>query len=157
MAEGAASSVGFDLVGTTRISLAEFNEWPPEQAATALAPVLDCGPWQRVLVAGRPYGSPRELAATSDGVVLALGWPDVAAALGEDTDAVPPSLHGTAEAAEYADRFGVPFVLERTGRTAESIRDALTERLAGTEEDERQLVRRELAAIVRNRLATSFV
>ena len=97
------------------------------------------------------------MAATSDGVVLALGWPDVVGAIGADDDAVPPSVHGTSEASEYAERFGVPFVLERTGLTAEQIREALVGRLGAAEEEEQHVVRRELAAIVGNRLATSFV
>ena len=139
-----------------RVSLAEFNDGPAEDAAAALSRVLPCEPWQRVLVAGRPYGSPRELAATSDGVVLALGWPDVVAALTADPDVVPPAVRESVAAAAYRERFGVPFVLEPTGRTADRIEAALAERRAADEEAEQPVIRRELAAIVRNRLAKAF-
>ena len=138
----------------SRIELTEFNEWPAERAGAALGPLFACEPWQRVLVAGRPYGSPRELAATSDGVVLALGWVDVVAAAGAEP--VPAAVRDTVEAAAYAERFGVPFVLEPTGRTAEQIRQALEQRRTADEPDEQRAVRRELAAIVRTRLAKTF-
>ena len=139
-----------------RVPLAGFNEWPAEQAAAALASALACEPWQRVLVAGRPYGSVRELAATSDGVVFALGWPDVVTALAAEPEVVPPAVRESAEAAAYLERFGVPFVLEPTGRTAEQIEAVLAQRGVADEEDEQRAVRRELAAIVRTRPAKSF-
>jgi 2-oxo-4-hydroxy-4-carboxy-5-ureidoimidazoline decarboxylase len=143
-------------VDAPQVPLTDFNEWPAEQASGVLAQLLACEPWQRVLVAGRPYLTPRELAATSDGVVLALGWPDVTAALASHDDAVPPAARDTEDAAAYAQTFGVPFVIEPTGRTAEQIRAALAERRECSEEDEQRTVRRELAAIVRTRIAKTF-
>ena len=141
---------------SARVPLTGFNEWPADEATAALARVIACEPWQRVLVTGRPYLTPRELAATSDGVVLALGWPDLAAAVAADPATVPPAVRDSDEAAAYAERFGVPFVLEPTGQTAERIRSTLAERSVADEAAEQRTVRRELAAIVRNRLATTF-
>jgi len=137
--------------------LAEFNELPPDDAAELLTVVCGCAAWQRVLVASRPFGTPGELAATSDGVMGALGWSDVEQALSAEPEAVPAAVRGSEEAVTYEGRFGVPFVIEPTGRTEEQIRAALAERLAADEDDEQRAVRRELAAIVRNRLATTFV
>lgn len=140
-----------------RVGLAEFNALPPERAAELLRPVCAATPWQRVIVAGRPYGSPGELGATSDGVLNALGRSDVEQALAAEPEAVPPAVRGSEEAVTYEARFGVPFVIDPTGKTADQLRAALAERLAADDEDEERAVRRELAAIVRTRLAKTFV
>lgn len=140
-----------------RRPVAEFNDLSPAAAAAVLTPMCACVAWQRVLVASRPFGAPGELTATSDGVIGALGWSDVEEALAAEPEAVPPAVRGSEEAIAYEARFGVPFVVEPTGKTAEQIRAALAERLAADEETERRSVRRELAAIVRVRLAKTFV
>jgi 2-oxo-4-hydroxy-4-carboxy-5-ureidoimidazoline decarboxylase len=141
-----------------RVDIEGFNELSPADATAALEPACGSTPWLRVLVAGRPYGTPAELVAASDGVLLALGWSDVeretsAHALAAD---VP---HGVAvdDLAAYEERFGFPFVMETTGRTAEQINDELRNRSAQSLEDEQPVVRRELAAIVRRCLLVTFV
>lgn len=52
----------------------------------------------------------------------------------------------------YEERFGHVFLIRAAGRTAEEIHAALTERLQNDPETERDVVRRELAEIVRLRL-----
>jgi 2-oxo-4-hydroxy-4-carboxy-5-ureidoimidazoline decarboxylase len=58
--------------------------------------------------------------------------------------------------AEYEQRFGHIFLICATGRTAEQLLTALRERLANDDPAEREVVRRELTAIVRLRLAKTF-
>jgi len=138
-----------------RIAISAFNEAPPDEALALLAPACASPSWQRVLVASRPFRSPAELGATSDGVLTALGWSDVQQALA-DPAATVAAVAGTEEAVAYEARFGVPFLIDPTGRTAEEIRATLAQRLAQDDETERRTVRRELAAVVRVRLAKSF-
>jgi 2-oxo-4-hydroxy-4-carboxy-5-ureidoimidazoline decarboxylase len=52
----------------------------------------------------------------------------------------------------YEDRFGRVFLIRATGRSAEEMLAALDERLGHDEATERDVVRRELAEIVRLRL-----
>jgi 2-oxo-4-hydroxy-4-carboxy-5-ureidoimidazoline decarboxylase len=138
-----------------RVEVETFNDLPPEAAAELVRSICASAAWQRVLVASRPFGSLAELAATSDGVINALGWPDAQEALAEEPGA--EAVRGSAEAAAYIDRFGVPFVLDETGKTGEEISAALTHRLEQDEEAEQRTVRQELAALVRVRLAKAFV
>jgi 2-oxo-4-hydroxy-4-carboxy-5-ureidoimidazoline decarboxylase len=56
----------------------------------------------------------------------------------------------------YERRFGHVFLICATGRTAAEMLAALHERLGNDAETERQTVRRELAAIVRLRLAKAL-
>lgn len=53
---------------------------------------------------------------------------------------------------EYEERFGHVFLIRAAGRTAEEMLAALTERLRNDPQTERDVVRRELAEIVRLRL-----
>ena len=52
----------------------------------------------------------------------------------------------------YEQRFGHVFLIRAAGRTADEMLAALTERLGNDPETERDVVRRELAEIVRLRL-----
>jgi len=156
----------------------EFNALPAAAAADVLRPACASTSWAQVLVVSRPYGSPAEVGATSDGVIAALGWPDVEEALaahprigraasGEDAEAswsrqeqagaitASPEITAALRAGNvaYEERFGHVFLISATGRTAEDMLGALTERLENDEETEQRVVRRELAAIVRARLA----
>ena len=139
-----------------RLPVTAFNELPADAAVELLRPLCGSAAWQRVLVAGRPFGSVAELAATSDGVLTALGWSDVQAALATEPETSPAAVEGSEEAVTYEGRFGVPFLADPTGRTAEQLRAALAERLAADEAEEQRTVRRELAAIVRVRVAVTF-
>jgi len=55
--------------------------------------------------------------------------------------------------AAYEERFGHVYLVCATGRSAEEMLVFLRERLAGDEESERKIVREELTAIVKLRLA----
>jgi 2-oxo-4-hydroxy-4-carboxy-5-ureidoimidazoline decarboxylase len=140
-----------------RLELAAFNELPAEAAGEQLAPLCGVEAWVRALVASRPFATAGELAATSDGVLTALGWSDVQAALAADPSGLVPAVADSEDARAYETRFGVPFVLDVTGKTADRIRALLDERLGHDEETEHQLVRHELAAVVRLRLLKTFV
>jgi hypothetical protein len=107
----------------SRVEVVVFNELPPEDAGKLLEPACASAAWQRVLVAGRPFGSPAEIAATSDGVIGALGWSDLQEALTGDP-------HSGGDVVEPRD--------DVDGEAGQ------------------QLVRRELAAVVRLRLAKTF-
>jgi 2-oxo-4-hydroxy-4-carboxy-5-ureidoimidazoline decarboxylase len=139
-----------------RTEVQAFNEQAPDAATEILQPVCASLAWQRVLVASRPFGSIGELAATSDGVLTALGWSDVQDALAGEPGVTPDAVAGSEEAVTYEARFGVPFLIDPTGKTADQLRGALAERLANDDETEQRTVRRELAAIVRLRLAKTF-
>jgi 2-oxo-4-hydroxy-4-carboxy-5-ureidoimidazoline decarboxylase len=158
--------------------VAEFNGLGAQEASALLAPACASSAWQRVVVASRPYRSVGEVAAVSDGVIKAMGWPDVEEALaahpriGERLGGMSReagwsgteqagALAAPAEVATalqdgnvaYEERFGHVFLIHATARTAEEMLAALHERLTNDDEAERQVVRRELAAIVRVRLA----
>ena len=139
-----------------RVRIVTFNEQPADEALEALRPVCGSAAWQRVLVASRPFVSIGELAATSEGVLLAMGWSDVQEVLAQDGRTGVPALAGSEEAVTYEARFGVPFVIDPVGKTLDDVRAALATRLANEEDVEQRTVRRELAAIVRSRLATRF-
>jgi 2-oxo-4-hydroxy-4-carboxy-5-ureidoimidazoline decarboxylase len=158
--------------------LAAFDAMAAETAIELLRPACASSFWSRVLVAGRPYGSVAQLQAASDGIIQALGWSEVEEALaahpriGDRAAGSSPESawsrqeqSGTASAAEevaerlragnvaYEERFGHVFLICATGRSADDLLGALTERLGNDAETEQPVVRRELAAIVRLRLA----
>ncbi len=163
------------------IDVAAFDALPRDAATELLRPACASTAWQQAVVAGRPYATAQAFVACSDGVIGALGWSDVEEALaahprigdraaGEDREAswsrqeqagaagspadIADALH--AGNVEYERRFGHVFLICATGRTAEQILAALTERLGNDVATEQQVVRRELAAIVRLRLARTF-
>src|SRR4051812_16509996 len=113
-----------------QIELQAFNDRPPEAALELLHHACASSAWQRVLVASRPFGSVGELAATSDGVLTALGWKDVTEALATDPAVPAVGVGGSEEAVTYEARFGVPFLIDPAGKTADQLRGALAERLA---------------------------
>ena len=163
---------------TPPVEVAEFNGLGAEEAAGLPASACASSAWRRVVVASRPYGSVGEVAATSDGVIRAMGWPDVEEALaahppigerptGESREAgwsgqeQAGALAAPAEVATalrdgnaaYEERFGHVFLIHATAKTADEMLAALHERLTNDDAAEQQVVRRELAAIVRVRLA----
>jgi hypothetical protein len=137
-----------------RLRVDVFNELPAEEATLVLQRACASQAWQRVLLVGRPFGSAAEIAATSDGVITALGWSDVEEALAGLSPV--PAVADSVRAEAYAQRFEVPFVIDPTGKTVEQIEAALAERMTHETDEEQQVVRRELAALVRLRLATTF-
>lgn len=130
--------------------------------------------WAVRMDAHAPYPDTEKLLATSDTEIAGLGWRDVLEALaahpriGERPDgpglearwsrqeqaaAVGADARLAAANEEYERRFGHVFLVDASGRTAGDVLAELRRRLGNDEPAERREVRRELAAIVRGRLA----
>lgn len=149
----------------------------PAAADALLRPACASDDWVAAMVAARPFGSLAAVVDRSDAVLAELGWPAVLAALaahprigdrpaGAGLEAswsrqeqagaanagadVRTALHDGNVA--YEQRFGHVFLIRATGRTATEMLAALTERLGHDDATEQQVVRRELAAVVRGRL-----
>jgi 2-oxo-4-hydroxy-4-carboxy-5-ureidoimidazoline decarboxylase len=137
--------------------------------------------WVEQIMVGRPYDTFVSLIAESDQALASLEWSDVIEALaahpriGErsagtgresawsreeqagaaDLDAqVQRSL--IAGNLAYEELFGQVFLICATGLSAAEMLAALESRLGNDQEAEEKVVRRELAAIVRLRLAKAF-
>jgi 2-oxo-4-hydroxy-4-carboxy-5-ureidoimidazoline decarboxylase len=162
-------------------ALLAFDAAPPDEATQLLRPCCASAAWQVEVVAGRPYRSLAALEQRSDELLAVLDWDEIAAALaahpriGEsvsgtareaawsrqeqadaargDTDAQEALRRGNAE---YEERFGHVFLISATGHSAADVLQALTDRLEHRPTQEREVVRRELAAIVRHRLGKTF-
>ena len=163
------------------MEVAEFNAMTPQAAAELLRPVCASNAWLAAVIDGRPYPDADDLAARSDEVLAEVDWPAIEQALtahprigeraaGSDraaswsrqeqsgaTDA-SPDVAGQLRAGNlvYEQRFGHVFLICATGRTAHETLAALNERLHNDADAERQVVRHELAAIVRLRLAKAL-
>ena len=134
--------------------------------------------WLRRMSLARPFASVKDALDLSDAIVLALddagldqalaaharigqrrlgGSPEArwsrseqAGALAVDTDVQLRLADGNRR---YEERFGRVFLIRATGRSAEEMLAALDERLGHDDATERDVVRRELAEIVRLRLS----
>ena len=133
--------------------------------------------WLRRMSAGRPFASVDAALDLSDEIVLGLDdaaldqalaaharigerrlgsttedrWSrtEQAGALAVDTDVQQRLAEGNRR---YEDRFGHVFLIRAAGRSAEEMLAALEQRLGHDDDTERDVVRRELAEIVRLRL-----
>ena len=133
--------------------------------------------WLSRMSAARPFPSAKDALDLSDQIVLglddsALGqalaaharigerrlgsttedrWSrsEQAGALAVDTDVQERLAEGNRR---YEERFGHVFLIRATGRSAEEMLAALEQRLGHDDDTERDVVRRELAEIVRLRL-----
>ena len=162
--------------------LVSLNDAPVTQAALDLGACCASAGWVRALIAGRPYAEVTSLVATSDRVFTRLTWPDLleavqahprigeraagggreagwsrqeqstAAASADETTAL--ALAAANEA--YERRFGFTFLICAAGKTASQILAALQDRVGNDPDAEREVVRAELAAIVRLRLERAF-
>ena len=161
--------------------LAEFNALSVASATELLRPVCASDAWLQAMTGGRPYRNADELTHRSDEALAVLDWSDVEQALaahprigerpaGGDREAAWSRQEQSGAAAAstnvadelragnliYEQRFGHVFLICATGRTADDILAELTQRLSNDDATERQVVRRELAAIVRLRLAKAL-
>ena len=161
--------------------LAEFNALSVASATELLRPVCASDAWLQAMTGGRPYRNADELTHRSDEALAVLDWSDVEQALaahprigervsGADREATwsrqeQSSAATTADAVAaelfdanvaYDAKFGHVFLICATGRTADDILAELTQRLSNDDATERQVVLRELAAIVRLRLAKAL-
>ncbi|ONI84171.1 OHCU decarboxylase [Actinosynnema sp. ALI-1.44] len=130
--------------------------------------------WALHMAANAPYPDVAKLLATSDTEVAALSWREVTEALAahprigqrptgtdreaewsrqEQSAAVGADAELAAANDEYERKFGRVFLISAAGRTADEVLAQLRRRLGNDEVTERDEVRRELAAIVRGRLA----
>ncbi|MGP3987003.1 2-oxo-4-hydroxy-4-carboxy-5-ureidoimidazoline decarboxylase [Streptomyces sp. 3N207] len=150
-----------------------FNSAADAEARAALHEVCAARDWGSALLAQRPYDSVDALFAVSDEATAALtdegldeamsGHPPI----GRPKPGDPTSAReqrGMAGASEelkaeilalnlaYQDKFGHVFLICATGKSAEEMRDAVRHRLDNTPQQEREIVRRELAKINRLRL-----
>lgn len=166
---------------TARVSVAEFDVAPVADAAAELLACCASKRWIAAVVAARPYRDLAALSATSDRTIAGLAWPDVEEALaahprigeriggdGREATWSREEQSGTrladveTDAAlregnlAYERQFGHVFLICATGRTATEMLDALRSRLTNPVEVERDVVRAELAKIVRLRLARAF-
>lgn len=154
---------------------------PAPEAAAVLAACCASRRWVARMVDGRPYGDLAALRRAARDAVLALDWPDVEEALaahprigerleGDDREAAwsRQEQRGTDGASarsrddlragnvEYERRFGHVYLVCASGRSAEDLLADLRSRLAHDPATERDVVRRELAAIVALRLAKAL-
>lgn len=163
------------------IEVAAFDRLSPPAAEALLRPACASDEWLASMVAARPFGRIAAALARSDAVLAELAWPGLLSALaahpriGERP--AGSSLEATwsrreqsgaqdvaedvraalvAGTLEYERRFGHVFLIRATGRTATEMLTALTDRLTHDEATERDVVRSELAAIVRGRLEKSL-
>lgn len=155
-----------------------FDAADPVVALDRLTPCCASTRWAEALVTGRPYGDLAALARGSDDLVRELDAADLRQALaahprigdrvrGDDTESTWSRQEQSATAdlaatvAEqlvaanlaYESRFGQVFLICATGKSATQMLSAARTRLENTPDVEREVVRRELAAIVRLRLA----
>lgn len=160
-------------------SVDAFNDADPDAAAAMVHPCCASTAWARTVVAGRPYPDLAALIAASDPAVLELTWADVQEALaahprigdrpkvaattekrwsqGEQAgvaDADSEVLGALADGnAAYEARFGHVYLVCASGKSAEELLGILQDRLDNDPAHEHDVVRRELAAITRLRLA----
>jgi len=164
-----------------RASVAVLDRASPADAAGLLRPSCASARWVAELVAGRPHGDLDRLLAASDAAIAGLGWADVSEALaahprigeraagasreaawsrGEQAGAAGAEAEVQAGLAagnaEYEARFGHVFLICAAGRSGDEMLAELRARLGNREADEQQVVRRELGAIARLRLARTF-
>jgi 2-oxo-4-hydroxy-4-carboxy-5-ureidoimidazoline decarboxylase len=154
-----------------------FNTLPDGQARAALLAVCSSPAWAGEMVAGRPYRSVDALLERADRAVTNLSEAEVDAALAghpkigeraapshddrgwsrQEQSTVDAATPGTLSAlaagnAAYERRFGHVYLVNATGKSAETMLEILNERLDNDPATERAVVRAELAKINRIRL-----
>ncbi|MFG1921363.1 2-oxo-4-hydroxy-4-carboxy-5-ureidoimidazoline decarboxylase [Cryptosporangium sp. NPDC048952] len=163
-------------------SVDAFNDADPDTATAMLHPCCASTAWARAMVAGRPYADLDALSTASDPIFSDLSWADVQEALaahprigdrpknaattekrwsqGEQAgvaDADREVLTALADGnAAYEARFGHVYLVCASGKSAEELLGILQDRLDNDPAHEHDVVRGELAAITRLRLAKLF-
>jgi len=159
-------------------SVAWLDGLDDDRAIAELRTCCAANTWVHAILAARPFGSLESLLDAGESAVLTMdddalaqalaaharigerssgaereaGWSrtEQAAALAADGDVAALLVEGNHA---YEQRFGHIFLIRAAGRSAQEMYDALQSRLANDETTERTVVRRELADIVRRRLA----
>ncbi|WP_432070228.1 2-oxo-4-hydroxy-4-carboxy-5-ureidoimidazoline decarboxylase [Streptomyces sp. AA1529] len=151
-----------------------FNSAADAEARAALHEMCAARSWGSALLARRPYDTVEALCIASDEATEALTGDGLAEAMaghppiGRPKPGDPTSSReqrGMAGASgelkaemlelnlAYQEKFGHVFLICATGRSAEEMRDAVRHRIDNTPQQEREIVRRELAKINRLRLS----
>ena len=156
-------------------ALSRFNDLVRERAEAELMACCAVPEWAARGALGRPYPSVGSLTARGLEALAELSWDEIALALaahprigqraaGSSREAVwsrreqgnaadAPQAAALREAnVAYEERFGHVFLIFASGRTPEEMLAAARARLEHDEQTERQVVREELAKIVRLRL-----
>lgn len=161
-----------------RLDVGAFDALSPMAAGTLLTPVCASDAWIVAMVATRPHGTLELLSTRSDEALAALEWPDVGQALaahpkigeragGDEREAAwsREEQSGAVDAdaedlragnVAYEQRFGHVFLICATGRSSGEMLATLRDRLGHDDAVEREVVRAELAKIVRLRLAKTL-
>ena len=164
--------------GAPPYGLAVFNQLDAARAREELLACCASRAFAERVAAGRPYSDTDALAAEAGRVLAELPWDDVLEALdahprigerprgpGREAAWSRRGQAGTAPAdrevlealaagnAAYEERFGHVYLVCAAGLSAEELLRRLHARLDNDEETERRIVREELAAITRLRLA----
>lgn len=164
-----------------RIEVRAFDRADVAAAAQVIAPCCASQRWIARLVASRPHCDLAGITSASDATVAELAWADLEQALAahprigdrasgaeresawsrQEQSAAAPPARRTRDAlragnVEYERRFGHVFLICATGKSAADVLAALTQRLDNPRGAEREVVRDELRAIVRLRLAKTF-
>ena len=164
-----------------RAGVAVLDGATAADATGLLRPSCASARWVAELAAGRPYRTLDRLLAASDAAIAGLAWADVQEALaahprigeraagasreaawsrGEQAGAAgaaDDTAAGLAAGnAEYEARFGHVFLICAAGRSGAEMLAGLRARLGNRPADEQRVVRRELGAIARLRLARTF-
>ncbi|MGO1049652.1 2-oxo-4-hydroxy-4-carboxy-5-ureidoimidazoline decarboxylase [Crossiella sp. CA198] len=157
--------------------LEEFNKLPESRAAEGLRACCASPVWVRRVLAGRPYRDLRALQTASADALKSLDWTQLRQALdahprigqraggdsqearwsrGEQAAAKTVAADVQRQLLEgnqrYEARFGHVFLICATGKSAGEILSALRHRLGNEPYAEREVVKAELAGIVRLRL-----
>jgi 2-oxo-4-hydroxy-4-carboxy-5-ureidoimidazoline decarboxylase len=173
------------MIDAGRVPVGDLDRATAATAAGLLRPSCASARWIERMVSGRPHRSLEALMAASDAIITALRWPDIEQALAAHPRIGAAQQHGAAgrgreaawsrqeqsgtrEAAPdvqaglrsgnaaYEERFGHIFLICATGMPAASMLAALQARLGHDPGTEREVIRDELAKIVRLRLTRSF-
>ncbi|NBE99342.1 2-oxo-4-hydroxy-4-carboxy-5-ureidoimidazoline decarboxylase [Nonomuraea sp. KC401] len=159
----------------TLSALDAFNTRPHDEAERDLLACCACRAFAAEVAGRRPYRELGALLDAADAAVRELEWPGVLEALGahprigERPDATGTEAawsrqeqSGVDDASRaalaegnraYEERFGHVYLVCATGLSGAELLARLTSRLRNDEESERDVVRAELAAITRLRLA----
>lgn len=156
-------------------ALARFNDLVRERAEAELLACCAVPAWAAQVALGRPYPSVGSLTAAGLAALAELSWDEVALALAAHPRIGERAPGGSREAAwsrreqgdaasspeadalreanvAYEERFGHVFLIFAAGRTPAEMLASARARLGNDEATERQVVREELARIVRLRL-----
>jgi 2-oxo-4-hydroxy-4-carboxy-5-ureidoimidazoline decarboxylase len=162
------------------MSLTDFNEADPGDAAAAIRPCLDVDRWVHAVVDGRPYPDIETVVAVARSAADPFTDDELATALSHHPRIGERASGSTAEASfsraeqsrvsadadiqsrlvegnhAYEKRFGHVFLIRAAGRSSEEILDALEERLTNDPETERLIMADQLRQIAVLRLQGVF-